>query len=122
MWFINGIGGAFIGSTMGGVVYALLCVFFGDLWSIEAGGPLIVILSPFLVPALTGFLTGLTTNLGKGALASLFSCLGYIIGGIVIIILGAIFRFGTSGAQTATIIMGLLIVITITWSAIFAWD
>ena len=51
--------GAVIGAVPGVFLFSLFTGFFGDTWSVEAGGPALVIYAPIYVPILIGAYYGL---------------------------------------------------------------
>lgn len=97
-----------VGLFVGIVLSSLVTNFFGDLWSTEAGGPWIVIYSPLIIPTLVGIITGLLGGILPSIIYSIISGVFYIIVGVVIILVGAIFSAGWESLTWIIILVGLV--------------
>ena len=98
--------GGLIGAGVGLLLFRLVSNFFGNLWSVEAGGPEFIVYSPFFVPLIVGLISG-GFDIAKSILASIFSGIAYIICGIIILGVGGIICAGWGGITLLLIVAGL---------------
>ena len=104
----NALIGGIVGAIVGAFLYGIISGFFGKTWTVEAGGPAIIIYSPFFVPTIVGIISGLIGKIGPSILASIISGVLYLIVGIAILIIGGIFSAGWGGITAVLILAGLL--------------
>ena len=104
----RGLGGLLIGGILGCFLLGIITGFFGNTWSVEAGGPWYVVISPVVIPALTGFASASIGGIGKSFVCSLIAVLGYIVVGIVTLIIGAFVQSGWIAFSLAIIFMTIL--------------
>ena len=107
-YLFRGLGGLAVGTAFGCLLLSLITGFFGETWSVEAGGPWFVIISPVLIPALTGAISAIAGGIGKSILSSLLSALAYLIIGVGIIIVGGFVQAGWAGITLGIIILAAL--------------
>lgn len=107
-YLFRGLGGLTVGAILGCLLLSLITGFFGDTWSVEAGGPWFVIISPVLIPALTGTISAIAGGIGKSILSSFLSTVAYLIIGVGIIIVGAFVQAGWAGITLGIIILAAL--------------
>ena len=107
-YLARGIGGLLIGTICGCLLFSMIAGFFGETWSVEAGGPWIVIISPILVPALTGAFSAMVGGIGKSIVFSLLSSIAYLIIGVGIIIVGGFVQAGWAGITLGIVILAAL--------------
>ena len=107
-YLFRGLGGLVIGTIFGNLLLSLISGFFGDTWSVEAGGPWFIIISPMLIPALTGTISAIVGGIEKCILYSFLSAVAYLIIGVGIIIVGAFVQAGWAGITLCIIILAAL--------------
>lgn len=107
-YLFRGLGGLTIGTLLGFLLLSLITGFFGDTWSVEAGGPWFVIISPVLIPALTGTISAIAGGIGKSILSSFLSTVAYLIIGVGIIIVGGFVQAGWAGITLGIVILAAL--------------
>lgn len=107
-YLFRGLGGLTIGTLLGCLLLSLITGFFGDTWSVEAGGPWFVIISPVLIPALTGTISAIAGGIGKSILSSFLSTVAYLIIGVGIIIVGGFVQAGWAGITLGIVILAAL--------------
>lgn len=107
-YLFRGLGGLAVGTAFGCLLLSLITGFFGETWSVEAGGPWFVIISPVLIPALTGAISAIAGGIGKSILSSLLSAVAYLIIGVGIIIVGGFVQAGWAGITLGIIILAAL--------------
>ena len=107
-YLFRGLGGLAVGIAFGCLLLSLITGFLGETWSVEAGGPWFVIISPVLIPALTGAISAIAGGIGKSILSSLLSAVAYLIIGVGIIIVGGFVQAGWAGITLGIIILAAL--------------
>ena len=105
---INTIFGGIFGAVVGLTLFMLISNFFGKTWTVEAGGPALVIYSPIFIPIIVGLIGGLASNCGKALLASIISGVLYLIAGVIIIVIGGLLSLGWGGIAIALFVAAAL--------------
>lgn len=103
----NALCGGLLGVVAGIILFWIISSFFGKTWSIEEGVPIIVFLSPLVVPIITGAIVGIKGNFVKSLLASFVSGIAYLIVGVLILVIGGMFLSGWSGILGVLLLVGL---------------
>ena len=103
------LGGTLIGLLFGHFLFTAISHSLGDLWTVEAGAPYHVIISPYIVPILTGAVASLVRGLPRGCLGAMLSCVAYVAAGIGMIVVGAIAHYGWAGVVLCVIALECLL-------------